>query len=123
MPNDPGIQEVVYTPEFKRNLRQLSKKYRHIKSDIQSIIEDLIRGKTPGDQIPGVRYEVFKVRASNSDATKGKSGGYRVIYYRPNNEATVLITIYSKSEQSDVTPAEIRRIILDCEIQSPIVEG
>jgi mRNA-degrading endonuclease RelE of RelBE toxin-antitoxin system len=123
MPNNPGIQEVVYTPEFKRNIRQLSKKYRHIKSDIQPIIDDLIRGKTPGDQIPGVRYEVFKVRASNSDATKGKSGGYRVIYYRPNDEITVLITIYSKSEQSDVTPAQIRGIILDCEIQSPIVEG
>ncbi len=24
---------VVYTPEFKRNLRRLSKKYRHIRED------------------------------------------------------------------------------------------
>lgn len=26
--------EVVFTPEFKRNLRQLAKKYRQIKADL-----------------------------------------------------------------------------------------
>jgi hypothetical protein len=68
-------------------------------------------GRTPGDQISGVRYEVLKVRAKNSDATKGQSGGCRIIYYRPGNGPTVLITIYSKTEQSDITSAEILRII------------
>jgi mRNA-degrading endonuclease RelE of RelBE toxin-antitoxin system len=68
MPNNPQASEIVYTPEFKRNLRQLAKKYRHIKSDVQSVIEDLIQGRTPGDQIPGIRYQVFKARAKNSDA-------------------------------------------------------
>ena len=80
MPNNPEKPEVVYTPELKRNIRQLAKKYRRIKSDVQPIIEDLTLGRAPGDQIPGVRYDVFKVRAKNSDATKGKSGGYRIIY-------------------------------------------
>jgi mRNA-degrading endonuclease RelE of RelBE toxin-antitoxin system len=37
MPNNPQAPEIVYTPEFKRNLRQLAKKYRHIKSDVQPI--------------------------------------------------------------------------------------
>ena len=50
---------VVFTPEFKRNLRHLSKKYRHIRSDIGPIIEQLSAG-----------------RAANSEARKGKSGGY-----------------------------------------------
>ena len=123
MPNDLQTKkaEIVYTPEFKRNLRQLAKKYRHIRSDVQPIIEDLIQGKTPGDQIQGIRYEVFKVRAKNSDAAKGKSGGYRIIYHRRSSGAIALITIYSKSEQSDITPADIRRIISECDTESFIV--
>jgi hypothetical protein len=43
-PNNPQAPEIVYTPEFKRNLRQLAKKYLHIKSDVQPIIEDLGSG-------------------------------------------------------------------------------
>ena len=60
MPNKPQAREIVYTPEFKRNLRQLAKMCRHIKSDVEPIIRDLTEGKTPGDQIPTIRYEVFK---------------------------------------------------------------
>ncbi len=93
MPNNPQAPEIVYTPELKRNLRQLAKKYRHIKSDVQPIIQDLIEGRTPGDQIPGIQYEVFKVRAKNSDSAKGKRGGYRIIYYRPSSGPIMLITI------------------------------
>jgi len=55
MPNNPQAPEIVYTPEFKRNVRQLAKKYRHIKFDVQPIIADLTLGRTPGDQIRGIR--------------------------------------------------------------------
>ena len=108
MANEP--LPVAYTPEFKRNLRQLAKKYRHLHDDIQPIIEQLVGGDKPGDQITGIQVEIFKVRAGNSDARKGKSGGYRVLYQRKPDDV-VLITIYSKSDQADVTAAEIRRII------------
>jgi mRNA-degrading endonuclease RelE of RelBE toxin-antitoxin system len=122
MPNKVETVRVAYTLEFKRNLRQLAKKYRRIRSDVQPLINKLIQGKTPGDQIPGVRYEVFKARVRNSDTTRGKSGGYRIIYYRSGNGPTVLVTIYSKSEQSDIAPAEIRRIILEHEAQGSVWE-
>jgi mRNA-degrading endonuclease RelE of RelBE toxin-antitoxin system len=59
--------QVEYTPEFKRNLRSLAKKYRHIRSDVQSVIEQLEAGQVPGDQIPQTGYVVFKVRVRNSD--------------------------------------------------------
>ena len=77
----PSPLQVTFTPEFKRNLRQLAKKYRHIKSDLQPLLDQLASGNKPGDQVPQVHYEVFKVRAKNSNASKGKSGGYRLIYY------------------------------------------
>ena len=119
MPSDPALPVVVsFTPEFQRNLRQLAKKYRHIKTDIQPIIDELIDGKKPGDQVPRVNFEVFKVRAKNSDAKRGKSGGYRLIYYAKNPTEVILVTIYSKTEQSDIAPEDIRQIILDLETTS-----
>jgi mRNA-degrading endonuclease RelE of RelBE toxin-antitoxin system len=118
MPSDPVPLQVTFTPEFKRNLRQLAKKYRHIKSDLQPIIDQVASGSKPGDQVPGVRYEVFKVRAKNSDASKGKSGGYRLIYYVKSETERVLVTVYSKTEQADIAPEEIREIILASEVGS-----
>ena len=80
MPNEGPTQvEVSFTREFKRNLRALAKKYRHIRSDIEPLIEALQSGQVPGDQIPRVRYTVFKERVRNSDLRKGKRSGYRLI--------------------------------------------
>jgi mRNA-degrading endonuclease RelE of RelBE toxin-antitoxin system len=116
MPSDPApTLQVTFTPEFKRNLRQLAKKYRRIKSDLQPVIDQLTAGSKPGDQVPGVRYEVYKVRAKNSDALRGKSGGYRLIYYVRSETERALVTVYSKTEQADVSPEEIREIILGAE--------
>jgi mRNA-degrading endonuclease RelE of RelBE toxin-antitoxin system len=72
---------IRYSDAFKRQLRRLSRKYRHIRFDVQPLIEQLELGKTPGDQIPGIDHTVYKVRVKNSDAKRGKSGGYRIIYY------------------------------------------
>lgn len=36
--------EVEFTSEFKRNIRQLSKKYHHIKSDVQPVIDEMVSG-------------------------------------------------------------------------------
>lgn len=102
----------AYTPEFMRNLRQLAKKYRPIREDLEPVIAQMATGGTPGDQIAGVTHEVYKARAANSDARKGKSGGYRIIYQVKPAEAIVLITVYSKSDQTDVSAAEIRSIIV-----------
>ena len=41
--------QITFTPEFKRNLRQLAKRYHHIKSDLQPILDQLASGNHPGD--------------------------------------------------------------------------
>ncbi len=110
------IINIEFTPEFKRNVRALSKKYRHIRSDIQPLIEQLEKGEIVGDKIPGVKYSVFKVRLLNSDIQKGKSAGYRLIYYFKSPKNIILITIYSKSDQSDITATKIRSIINEFDI-------
>ncbi len=80
MPNEiDAPTEVLFTPEFKRNLRQLAKKYRHIRSDVQPVIAEPEAGERPGDQVPATGYTIFKVRVRNSDIGKGKSSGYKLI--------------------------------------------
>lgn len=117
MPSDPVTPpvEVRFTPEFKRNLRALSKRYLHIRSDIKPIIEQLQVGNFVGDRIPHTAYTLYKVRVQNRDAQRGKSGGYRLIYYLQTLEHIILITIYSKTDQSDISATELRRIIQEFE--------
>lgn len=103
--------QVEYTPEFKRNLRALAKKYRHIRSDIQPLIDRLHAGEILGDQVPRTRYAIFKVRVQNSDIQKGKSSGYRLIYHLKTASNVVLITIYSKLEQGDISAEHMRSIV------------
>ena len=113
LPRDesPSTYDVFFTGEFKRNLRQLAKKYRRIKIDVQPLLTDLEAGKTPGDQIPGLDVVIYKVRVRNSDSAKGKSGGYRIIYQKTTDLTVILITVYSKTEQEDISLEEIRTII------------
>lgn len=108
---------VVFTPEFKRNLRVLSKKYRHIRDDIEPLIDTLQNGELPGDLVTGTSYTIFKVRVPNRDVQRGKSGGYRIIYYLQTQTDIILVTIYSKTEQADISAAQIRRIVNEFETE------
>ena len=111
--SEPSFIQVEASQTFNRNLRSLAKRYRSIRNDIQPVIEQLERGELLGDQISGIGYEVFKLRVRNSDIQKGKSGGYRLIYYVKTVEGIILLTIYTKSEQADMAVDEIRSINAD----------
>ena len=112
MSEQPLIQ-VEAAPTFTKNLRNLAKKYRSVRNDIQPVIAQLERGDLPGDRISGISYDVFKVRVRNSDVQKGKSGGYRLIYYVKTEDGIILLTIYTKSAQADILAHEITGIILE----------
>lgn len=109
--NDSPIVEIRLTPEFQRKLKNLAKKYRQVPNDIQPVIEQLQLRELLGDRIPGIGFEVMKVRIRNSDTQKGKSGGYRLIYWVASTELLVLLDIYSKSDREDIEVNEIRQII------------
>lgn len=118
MQNESKPVQILVTPEFKRSLKLLSKRYRHIRSDVQPIIDQLQSGEIMGDQIPNIPYTVFKVRIKNSDNQKGKSGGYRFIYYLKTSITIVLVTIYSKSDQEDIAINRLKQIIESFQPQS-----
>lgn len=118
MPSEPAGQiQLEYTPEFKRNLRALAKKYRHVRSDVQPVIEQLQGGETLGDQVPRTGYTIFKVRVQNSDSKKGKRSGYRLIYHCKTPTHIVLVTVYSKLDQGDISAEQIRRILREFDEQ------
>lgn len=107
---------VEATLAFKRNLRNLKKKYRNIAQDIKPIIEQLEMGELLGDKITGVNHQVFKIRVKNSDIQKGKSGGCLLIYYVKIKNKVVLLAVYTKSEQTNISNQQIINIIKDYQV-------
>jgi mRNA-degrading endonuclease RelE of RelBE toxin-antitoxin system len=105
------MSEIRFTASFKSQLKQLAKRYRQIKKDIQPILFELQQDNFIGNQIIGVKQTVFKVRAKNSDIPTGKSGGYRIIYQVVSNQIILLLFIYPNSDQVNITASEIEEII------------
>ena len=98
----------------KDSKRQLAVKvclYLRCGKDLEPLVEQLKSGEILGDQISGLNSQVFKVRLKNSNIQKGKSAGYWVIYYVKTEVSVVLVTIYSKSDTSDIENNEIEKII------------
>lgn len=108
---EPTPITIKVTREFQRKVRSLAKKYRQIQSDLQPILDKLSIGEILGDQISGTNATVYKLRVKNSDKRKGKSGGYRLIYWLQTSESIVLLDIYSKSEQDNIAVTTIQKII------------
>jgi mRNA-degrading endonuclease RelE of RelBE toxin-antitoxin system len=114
MPSEPTEPvQVEFTPEFKRNLRALARKYQRIRSDVQPMIDQLRAGEVVGDQVPRTRYTVFKVQVRNSDIQKGKRSGYRMVYHLKTPTNIILVTIYSKLDQADISTEQIRHILIE----------
>jgi mRNA-degrading endonuclease RelE of RelBE toxin-antitoxin system len=108
---------IEYTARFQRDVRALAKRYRNIRGDIQSLLDRLQAGEILGDRVQGIDYTVFKIRVKNSSIQKGKSAGYRVLYYLKARDRIIMITIYSKSDLSDIPAEEIRDILTQHENQ------
>ena len=65
--------------------------------------------------MPGVGYTVYKVRLPNRAARRGKSGGFRIIYYAQFSDRVTLLTIYSKTDDIDISNAEIRKLVTEAQ--------
>lgn len=101
--------KIIPSDEFKKNIKKLNKKYRSIKQDIEMFADELILNPLMGTELGNNTY---KVRVKNSDNNKGKSGGYRIItYVIDENYKIYLVTIYSKSEQDNITDIELKELI------------
>jgi mRNA-degrading endonuclease RelE of RelBE toxin-antitoxin system len=113
MTNDRSRVSIKFANEFEKKLYRLSKKYRNIRKDLEPILEQLAKGIFLGDRFIGFGLDIYiyKVRVKNSNLNKGKSGGYRIIYLVESALSIVLLTIYNKSQQEDISIVDIQSIL------------
>jgi len=104
---------ISYTEIFKKNVRKLYKRYRSLQKDLDPVLAELQKGISLGDRITGLDEAVYKVRIKNSDNHKGKSGGYRVIYYLKKADEIRMMAMYAKSDQANISAASLQRILSD----------
>lgn len=109
--------QVVDVRGFENDLFKVAKRYPTVVDVVESLFDELEHGQIQGDRVSGIGLQggrVYKTRVANPDARKGKSGGFRVIWYliTANNNIYPL-TIYSKSDQTDISNVEIRRLMRD----------
>lgn len=103
--------EVVLTSGFKRNLKKIAKKHRHILKDISMLIEEIAENPYSGTDLG---QDVYKIRLSVTGTFKGKSGGARVItYVKITNETVILAEIYLKSEFDTVNVNTVLSRLID----------
>lgn len=104
------------TNQFKKQYKRLINKYPKSKEEFEKIFESLEKGDFVGEEYNNLGLpsgeSVYKVRVANIDANKGKSGGFRLIYYViVNDEWVYLLGVYTKSEVVNMKQSEIKEII------------
>ncbi|HEY8782991.1 MAG TPA: addiction module toxin RelE [Mucilaginibacter sp.] len=108
------INTVLVSNTFNRDAKPLLKKYKTLKTSIETLIDDLIK-----DPFLGAAYgnEIFKVRLSDPSKGGGKSGGFRVMYYHLSKTDAgieiLLMFIYDKSEKSTIKKSEAVKRLKD----------
>ena len=95
---------------FERQAKRLVKKYPTLKSELLQLIQLL--KEIPQKQGTSLGNNCYKVRIGIASKGKGKSGGARVITHLQISESIVfLLSIYDKSEQADITDAELNELL------------
>jgi mRNA-degrading endonuclease RelE of RelBE toxin-antitoxin system len=100
---------IVAVPEFLKQTKKLSKKYRSIKDDLSLLFEKLEQNPTLGTNLGN---NCYKVRLAIKSKGKGKSGGARIItHILIENETIYLLSIYDKSDQDSISDEEIKSLL------------
>lgn len=104
---------IGYHPQFFKDIKRLSKKYKSLPTDYAKFLDDLEANPDLGvDLGHGLR----KVRMSISSKGKGKSGGARVITYKRTIVTEefcklTLLSMYDKNEIENVSDSYIMYLI------------
>ena len=99
---------IEYADNFLKEAKQLSKKFKLLKSDLKQVVDEI---ETKNDLGVYLGFNLFKKRVKDSSIPTGKSGGFRVIIYQQIENKIVLISIYSKTEKENLSDEELSEII------------
>ncbi len=96
---------IVLSEGFKKEFKQLSKKYISLANDVAELGKLLKENPIEGTPIGN---NCYKIRLAIRSKGRGKSGGARVItFVQIIKETVYLLSIYDKSEQENIADKEI----------------
>jgi mRNA-degrading endonuclease RelE of RelBE toxin-antitoxin system len=97
---------ITATPNFKKELKRLLKKFQSLKIEYLNLLDELAQNPTLGTSLGN---NIYKIRISIASKGKGKSERARVITFVVKSEETIyLMDIYDKSEKANITDKEIK---------------
>jgi len=95
------VLEFIEFPAFTTRLQALAKD--HADDVLLEIQNDLLENPKRGPVVEGTGG-VRKSRAADPSRGKGKSGGFRYLYYYIERDGQIfLLMVFSKNEQDDLT--------------------
>lgn len=101
--------KVVTIRPFDRQVKRLLKKYPSLKLELRELVNQLHENPKLGTDIGN---NCFKIRLAISSKGKGKSGGARVITnLYITNDTVILLAIYDKSEQANISDKQITTLL------------
>jgi len=106
-----------YLDEFQRGAKALRKKYPSFEDDYNTFLDELEKNPFSGEPLG---KHTYKNRMAIASKGKGKSGGARVITYNLQQQSEdeviiTLMTIYDKSDISNVSDAYLRSLVQEVE--------
>lgn len=106
-----------YLDEFQRGAKALRKKYPSFEDDYNTFLDELEKNPFSGEPLG---KHTYKNRMAIASKGKGKSGGARVITYNLQQQSEdevviTLMTIYDKSDISNVSDAYLRALVQEAE--------
>lgn len=97
------MYQYLILPHFKKQLKQLSKKYRYLKDEIVSTLENFEKSK---EQSLG--NNLYKIRVKSKDIRRGKGKSFRLIVFIVEIQSYIVpITLYYKGDKKDISIKEI----------------
>ncbi len=102
---------ILITSRFEKELKRLVKKFSSLKNEYEELILLLSNQPESGTYIGNNCYKIRLAIASKGKG-KGKRGGARIITYIYHSAETVyLLSIYDKSEKTDLNANELKELI------------
>ena len=101
---------VIVTSSFKKQAKDIGKKHRSLKTDIDTLIGSLEQNPLQGEPLG---KDCYKVRMAITSKGKGKSGGSRIITcVKVVAKNVYLLSIYDKSEKENISDNELDAMLL-----------
>jgi mRNA-degrading endonuclease RelE of RelBE toxin-antitoxin system len=100
--------DIVLTEIFKRQFKQLAKKYPSLRKDFNALLDEIEKEPTFGTSIGD---DCYKIRLAIGSKNKGKRGGSRVITHVLFTDNCVrILSIYDKGEKDTLEDKELKKL-------------